>query len=179
MLSLSEAQSARQDQRKTFYSFTSPGLEGAGSIFSHLLPLTQQILPRNETFFPQNPSQPQDSLLPTVKHSALKITHLTATAFQSIQDQRYRLLLLLLSTPVLHRLRDTSCKRRRESLPRASILRLQKRRKRASPAKTQSSRAADQNLTCLAAAARCSPPRCGRTVPPCPLRHPPHLPRLR
>lgn len=47
MFSLSEAQSG-QDQRQTFYSSTSPGLAGVGSILSHLLPLTQQILQPSE-----------------------------------------------------------------------------------------------------------------------------------
>lgn len=114
--------------------------------------------------FSPNPSQPQDSLLPRVKHSVLMITHLTATAFQSIQD-RYQLLLSPLSTPVLHSLSGMSCKCARKTLLRASILHLWKRQEQTSPAKDRINPHSRSDLTRLAAAAHSSPPQCGKTVP--------------
>lgn len=114
--------------------------------------------------FSPNPSQPQDSLLPRVKHSVL-ITHLTATAFQSIQDQRYQLLLSPLSTPVLRSLSGMSCKCPRKILLRASILHLWKRQEQTSPAKDRINPHSRSDLTCWAAAAHSSPPQCGKTVP--------------
>lgn len=163
MLSLAEAQRADKI-KQTFSSFTSPGLAGVGSVLSHLLPLIQQILQRNETFLPKSLSAPGLSFTQSKTFNAddhpprsYRIPEYPGPTIPAAPVTALQ--------PLLHSLRGTCSEHLRETLLRASTLHVRKRRKRASPAKDTINAHSRSDVACLVAAAHSSPPRCGRTVP--------------